>query len=375
MSIQSEITRISGNVSDAFTAIAAKGGTVPTGANSDDLATAIASITTGGLPEGIIDISSSVVAMSDGSTPEGGNNYRMYAYSTNASSVYASKLTKSGTNTWCSYQYQLPSSIAYPTNAYIIIMMNDSKANMCKVGYFTGSPLTNLASATSYNAITAHISGTESSGNYPSGEAIVHFYDGGYSSLSGALNYIMITTWNGTTENYPTEPPSVYYMPTTSYPNRQGINRTISSNTTTYIAKATNIYDELGSVNVTTSVPAPEPTIDLIKYTGGAIAASTGGNTSMNVSSVISNTTTPFTLLIIGGKTTNTTTAGAVTKLHYNGSTFSVTYDGSSNCPTIDVSGCNINSSRYVNIKFTTYWYPHGASSSSASQYYMPVIH
>ena len=48
MSISSEITRISGNVSDALTAIGAKGVTVPTGSNSDDLATLIGSIQTGG---------------------------------------------------------------------------------------------------------------------------------------------------------------------------------------------------------------------------------------------------------------------------------------------------------------------------------------
>ena len=48
MSISSEISRISGNVSAALTAIAAKGVTVPAGSNSDDLATLIASIQTGG---------------------------------------------------------------------------------------------------------------------------------------------------------------------------------------------------------------------------------------------------------------------------------------------------------------------------------------
>lgn len=48
MSISSEISRISGNVSDALTAIANKGVTVPSGANSDDLATLIAAIDTGG---------------------------------------------------------------------------------------------------------------------------------------------------------------------------------------------------------------------------------------------------------------------------------------------------------------------------------------
>lgn len=48
MSIQSEITRIAGNVSDALDAIANKGVTVPVGSNSDDLATLIAQITGGG---------------------------------------------------------------------------------------------------------------------------------------------------------------------------------------------------------------------------------------------------------------------------------------------------------------------------------------
>ena len=48
MSISSEITRISGNVSAALTAIGAKGVTIPSGANSDDLATLIAQIEGGG---------------------------------------------------------------------------------------------------------------------------------------------------------------------------------------------------------------------------------------------------------------------------------------------------------------------------------------
>lgn len=48
MSISSEITRISGNVSAALTAIENKGVTVPQGSTSDDLATLIGSIQTGG---------------------------------------------------------------------------------------------------------------------------------------------------------------------------------------------------------------------------------------------------------------------------------------------------------------------------------------
>lgn len=48
MSISTEITRISGNVSAALNAIGNKGVTVPQGTTSDDLATLIGSIQTGG---------------------------------------------------------------------------------------------------------------------------------------------------------------------------------------------------------------------------------------------------------------------------------------------------------------------------------------
>lgn len=50
MSIQSEITRIADNIASAFSAIRNKGVTVPSGSNSDDLATLIGQIPTGSSP-------------------------------------------------------------------------------------------------------------------------------------------------------------------------------------------------------------------------------------------------------------------------------------------------------------------------------------
>lgn len=47
MSIPSQITRLSKNVSDSLDAVAAKGVTVPTGSNSDDLPELIAAISGG----------------------------------------------------------------------------------------------------------------------------------------------------------------------------------------------------------------------------------------------------------------------------------------------------------------------------------------
>lgn len=48
MSIASEITRITGNISDAYTAAQAKGATMPATQNSDNLATTISTISGGG---------------------------------------------------------------------------------------------------------------------------------------------------------------------------------------------------------------------------------------------------------------------------------------------------------------------------------------
>lgn len=44
MSVQSEITRITGNIASAYTAVSGKGGTLPAARNSDNLPAAIESI-------------------------------------------------------------------------------------------------------------------------------------------------------------------------------------------------------------------------------------------------------------------------------------------------------------------------------------------
>ena len=54
MSITSEINRINNNIAGAYTAISAKGGTLPTTQNSANLATAINSISGGSVPSGVI---------------------------------------------------------------------------------------------------------------------------------------------------------------------------------------------------------------------------------------------------------------------------------------------------------------------------------
>ena len=58
MSIASEITRIQGNIADAYTEANAKGATMPATQNSDNLASTIATISTGVTPTGTITITS-----------------------------------------------------------------------------------------------------------------------------------------------------------------------------------------------------------------------------------------------------------------------------------------------------------------------------
>lgn len=78
MSIQSEINRISGNVSDALDAIEDKGVAIPSGANSDDLADLIAQITGGGGVGGITQDEDGYLVLSPDApspTPGGGLEY------------------------------------------------------------------------------------------------------------------------------------------------------------------------------------------------------------------------------------------------------------------------------------------------------------
>ena len=374
MSIQSEISRISGNIADAYTAVDAKGGTLPATQNSDNLAAAIESISGGGgLPSEIIDISNTCVVMSDGSTPVGGNNYRMYAYTTVPTDIEAVKLTKSGTSTYCTYQYELQSTISSPTNAYIVIVMNDSLASHCKVGYFTTNPLEYLETNSSLGALGAHISSSSGSGNYPAGQPIVHFYDGS----KGSLNFIVIETWDGTTSSYPTTSPSVYIIPTTDSPNLESITKTITSNTTTSITPSSNFYDKLGSVNITTNVSS---SLNMDWYTYGGTVVVAGGAATLNLGSLGINRNTPFYAVFTGGTGTGSSSARINSILYFNGNGqskggFSAYYSEptSSYCPSFNLSSCQINANGDVIVYFSTKYNPRG--STTAAAYKMPIFH
>ena len=87
MSIASEISRLSQNVSDSLDAVAAKGVTVPSGSNSDDLAGLIAQITAG---------SGSAIAIEDVLDAHGGYVRHITGVSLQGDTVTAAHLESQG---------------------------------------------------------------------------------------------------------------------------------------------------------------------------------------------------------------------------------------------------------------------------------------
>lgn len=92
MSIQSEITRISGNVSDALDAIERKGVTIPAGATSDDLADLIDQIDNGLIITDSLDAAGGIVRTMTAANVERSHeilNPTVTPYGTNSGTVTA----------------------------------------------------------------------------------------------------------------------------------------------------------------------------------------------------------------------------------------------------------------------------------------------
>lgn len=111
MSIQSEINRISGNVSDALDAIEDKGVTIPSGANSDDLADLISQIESGGGVGGITQDQDGYLVLDDEApsptpTPSGGLEYETGTW-TPASDTADAWISFSGTHTTAPCMYEI----------------------------------------------------------------------------------------------------------------------------------------------------------------------------------------------------------------------------------------------------------------------------
>lgn len=92
MSILSEINRISENVEDALDAIEEKGVTIPSGANSNDLAYLISQIDTGGGVGGIMQDEDGYLVLSPdrpGASPSGGLEYESGTWTPSADTADA----------------------------------------------------------------------------------------------------------------------------------------------------------------------------------------------------------------------------------------------------------------------------------------------
>lgn len=181
MSIQSEINRISGNVSDALDAIEDKGVTIPSGANSDDLADLIAQITGGGGVGGITqDQDGYLVLSSDAPSPApgGGLEYEMGTWSP---SEDVSRPSISFTNTH--------------TSVPLYIMIADATGDSLTSTY------TNIAWSFSYNYIFIG-DATPVSPNPRYGQVVYMYRGANDTTTYSTVDSLMYNTSDETNANY-----------------------------------------------------------------------------------------------------------------------------------------------------------------------------
>ena len=123
MSIASEISRISGNVSDSLDAVSAKGVTVPSGSNSDNLPTLISQIQTGSNVEPATD-----APLMDGTAAVG------------SSTKYAREDHVHPTDTSRAPAGVIIQNVAIPTSSWAI----DSNHTFTDYPYYAAIPVTGM---------------------------------------------------------------------------------------------------------------------------------------------------------------------------------------------------------------------------------------
>ena len=302
MSIQSEINRISQNVADSLTAVAAKGVVVPNGSNSDDLPELIASIQTG---------SGSAVTVTDTLDANGGIIRTISAVSLAGDTVTPSRLL-SGTTAHNAMGQSITGTYeALPCPIFDIV--NDAEGHEVSITCNkTFAECVALFESQTYQSLSAIVRETgETDPETP--DVWDHAYTAGWYSSGPTQSYIRYysTTGRGiprfqltyysdgtivntaenldglvsldVTENgtYTLYPEYVYdtvtvHVPPSSTPNLQsksGINPSTSSQTIT----ADSGYDGLSSVQIN-AMPIGSASL-LPNVMGTSATVSTGTNT------------------------------------------------------------------------------------------------
>lgn len=156
MSVQSEITRLSGNVTAALSAIAGKGVTVPDGSNSDSLAALIESIQAGG----------------------GGGSFDLSNFMQNITDVISFSFTP--TRDEAGYNITKPSTNSIPRMGFVYaddISYAYNKSILCFWLYTAVDPYTDVSSGANLQA---------------------HIYTNNESSIAARLNNAFLITTRGT---------------------------------------------------------------------------------------------------------------------------------------------------------------------------------
>ena len=341
MSIQSEITRISGNVSDAFDAVTAKGGTVPTGATSDDLATAINSIQAGGgLPDGILDLTSSVTEVTG------------YTISLNSSAA-AVRTTTGGSEIIYSVSVLPGKNVS--NSGYVIISFDYQYGKSNQINLVEAMNSVTNTSPTirrgSFNAEapfgTGHSANTYYYTHWMGQDAgYIWFQQKDYNALSNLKVYWVFEGYS----------PSLYTAA-----------KVFTANTsTTQIIQCPSGYEFLKEVQLNVNVNQFGNIYENSIYLSNYITA---GSHSYTVTQA--NSARPFMLFFNGGRSNSGNYARIrSTVLLYDGQgNFSVSYNfGSTDSyqTTIDVTKCSISGSN-VTIYFNNAFYPGGLTPSTSN--------
>lgn len=180
MSIPSEITRITGNIADAYTAVSGKGGTLPSAKNSANLPAAIESIPSGITPSGNVQLTqqsgTDVTNYATASVRSGSVTLNTPTINTSTGVVTASASV--GTTGWVG---SAPSSktLSLTTQAAKTVTPSASSQTAVAAQRYTTGAVTVAAVPTETKTITSNGSFTPTDGKFFSSVTVaIPTYDG-----------------------------------------------------------------------------------------------------------------------------------------------------------------------------------------------------
>lgn len=315
MTIASELTKLQNNLSDSYTAVSNKGGTIPQNQCFDNLPTAINSITTGIIPSGTINITTN-------------NTYDVTNYASavvNVDTVNNTNLSVTPLTTAQSFTVSAPYTGYYTVSVSAVTSSIDSniKASNIKSGIsilgvngsvvelnadsVTINPSTSSQTITptspvngfdeiTVNPVTSSIDANITAGNIKSGISILGV-SGTVTELNGSSRSVTLTSASGQTFNPETGKNGITSITVT--PNNQA--RTVTPSTSQQTLSVNTGYSGNGTITVNAVTSAIDSDIKAtniksgvnILGVNGSVVELAGETRTVSITSTAGNTFTP----------------------------------------------------------------------------------